>query len=245
MRLLRLLLLLLSHHLSLLFLLTLLSCESLFFLLIGRWIQNKTYEGLSFERDYKSYFPLAVIKLSENKEEAIPVRDLKENDEIIIRNREIIPADSVLLTDQTHIDYSFVTGEADPVLKKKGDLIYAGGRQMGPAIQLKLQKKVSQSYLTQLWNNEAFEKMDDSGLNNLVNRISKYFTAAIVAIAVLSFVAWQFIDPDKSWFILTAVLIVACPCALSLTVQIIVLQQRQRFPLRRGGGVNRQGHDGR
>jgi len=188
----------------------------LFFLLIGRWIQSKTYEGLSFERDYKSYFPLAVIRVSDGDETTVPVRNLIENDEIIIRNQEIIPADSILLSEHAHIDYSFVTGESEPVVKEKDDFIYAGGRQVGPSIRLHVQKEVSQSYLTQLWNNEAFNKDDTSQLDNLVNRISKYFTAAVLGIALLAFVYWQFIDPGKSWFILTAVLIVACPCALAL-----------------------------
>ncbi|MFC2125956.1 heavy metal translocating P-type ATPase [Bacteroidota bacterium] len=188
----------------------------MFFLLIGRWIQSRTYEGLSFERDYKSYFPLAVVRVIKGKEEPIPVRDLTKDDEIIIRNHEIIPADSILLGEHAYIDYSFVTGEADPVSKGKDDFIYAGGRQVGPSIRLKVQKPVSQSYLTQLWNNEVFNKSDSSQLNNLVDRISKYFTGIVLGIAIIAFITWQFIDPDKSWFILTAVLIVACPCALAL-----------------------------
>jgi len=188
----------------------------LFFLLIGRWIQNKTYEGLSFERDYRSYFPLAVTLVINSTHKTVPVRDLRENDIIRIRNNEILPADSILLSKEANIDYSFVTGESEPVKKNKNDLIYAGGRQMGTSIELAVQKTVSQSYLTQLWNNEAFKKEESSQIESMINRISKYFTATVLIIAFSGLVTWLSIDPFKAWFVFTAVLIVACPCALAL-----------------------------
>ena len=189
----------------------------LFFLLIGRWIQNKTYEGLSFERDYKSYFPLAVNRFQNGDYHSVAVNDLKEKDSILIRNQEIVPADSILRSEQAYIDYSFVTGESEPVQKVQNELIYAGGRQVGSAIRLEVQKKVSQSYLTQLWNNEAFKKKDNSRLQTMVNKISKYFTAAVLFIAFSGLIIWLGISMEKAWFVFTAVLIVACPCALSLS----------------------------
>jgi Cu+-exporting ATPase len=189
----------------------------LFFLLIGRWIQNKTYEGLSFERDYKSYFPLAVTRVVEGKEEATPVKNLQKSDIIRVRNGEIIPTDSVLISDAASIDYSFVTGESQAVRKEKNQLVYAGGRQLGASILLSVQKPVSQSYLTQLWNNEAFRKEESSEFESFVNRISKYFTISVLVIAILGLLVWLPINMDKAWFVFTAVLIVACPCALSLS----------------------------
>ncbi len=189
----------------------------LFFLLVGRWIQNKTYEGLSFERDYRSYFPLAVNRIKNGSFQTVAVKDLKENDLILIRNQEIIPADSILTSLEAYVDYSFVTGESEPILKKQNDLIYAGGRQIGPSIQLTVQKPVSQSYLTQLWNNEAFDKGEESQLDSMINRISKYFTAAVLLIAFSGLIIWLGINTGKAWFVFTAVLIVACPCALSLS----------------------------
>ena len=189
----------------------------LFFLLIGRWVQNKTYEGLSFERDYRSYFPLAVNRIENGKEEAVPVKNLQKSDIIRVRNGEIIPSDSILVGEKANIDYSFVTGESEAVRKDKGDLVYAGGRQVGTSILLEVQKPVSQSYLTQLWNNEAFKKEENSEFESLVNRISKYFTITVLFIALAGLSVWLAIDMDKAWFVFTAVLIVACPCALSLS----------------------------
>ncbi len=187
-----------------------------FFLLIGRWFQNFTYEGMSFERDYRSYFPLAVEKKIGQLWKSVLVSELIAGDEVLIRNLEIIPADSILMSDHAHIDYSFVTGESEPVQKQKGDQIYAGGRQIGEAITLNVVKSVSQSYLTQLWNNDVFSKEKDTGFVNFVNKISKYFTVVVLLLAALSFVYWLKHDFSRAMNALTAVLIVACPCALSL-----------------------------
>ncbi|MFT3981508.1 MAG: hypothetical protein QM687_13625 [Ferruginibacter sp.] len=91
----------------------------IFFMLIGRWFQSKTYDALSFDRQYRSYFPLGVTVLSDHQEKNIPVTKLQVGDIIIIRHEEMIPADAVLLDGDAQIDYSFVTGENRAVEKKK------------------------------------------------------------------------------------------------------------------------------
>jgi len=188
----------------------------IFFLLIGRWFQSKTYQELSFDRDYKSYFPLAVDKMDGLSIVPVQVSLLKEGDEIIIKNNELIPADSILLSKYAHIDYSFVTGESLPDQKSEADYIYAGGRQKGTSIRLRVEKSISQSYLTQLWNKEAFQK-ENKGYQTFIDSISKYFTIVIIGIAMISLIGWYWLDPSKMFTVFTSVLIVACPCALALS----------------------------
>lgn len=189
----------------------------LFFLLLGKIYQQKTFATLEFDRDYKSYFPIAVTRKVQNREEVVPLSKLQVGDVILVRDEELIPADSLLLSDQAHIDYSFVTGEEVPVPKRKGELIYAGGRQKGNAILLTIQKSPSQGYLTDLWNNESFEKKDKKLLEPLANRISGVFTWTVLTIAVLSFLFWVGKDLNLAVKAFTTVLIVACPCALSMS----------------------------
>jgi len=189
----------------------------LFFLLVGRWFQNYTYQGLSFDRDYKSYFPLAIFKYVNGQLKSIPVSQIIKGDEINVRNQEIIPADSILKSARANIDYSFVTGESNPVSKKNGEYIYAGGRQLGESIRLEVVKPVSQSYLTQLWNNDAFTKEKNQHVEMLINKISKYFTVAVLVIGVGGFLFWISKDLKTALNAMTAVLIVACPCALTLS----------------------------
>lgn len=189
----------------------------IFFLLAGKWFQTKTYEALSFERDYKSYFPLAVLKKVGEKEEPTPVNQLKIGDTLKIRNQEIIPADSILMSDAASIDYSFVTGESTPVYIEQGAFIYAGGKQVGNYIEVIVEKEVSQSYLTQLWNKKG-EREETSIITTITDNASKYFTFAILGIALLTSVYWYFVAPSFIFSTVTAVLIVACPCALALAL---------------------------
>ncbi|WP_374959842.1 heavy metal translocating P-type ATPase [Gilvibacter sp.] len=192
-----------------------------FFLLLGRFFQQKTYSYLSFERDYKSYFPLGVTRLSKHKgklkETQIPLKDIQKGDHLLIRSNEIIPADGTLQQGEALIDYSFVTGEALPIHKSAGATLYAGGKQCGAAIEIEVTKTVSQSYLTQLWGNAAFDKGKSLRFNSLTDQISKRFTITIVSIAVLSGLIWWFLDPSMMFNVITAVLIVACPCAIALS----------------------------
>jgi len=188
------------------------------FLLIGKWYQGKTYQALSFERDYKSYFPVAVTKISNAKEKTIPLSKLEVQDRILIRNQEIIPADAILMKGDANIDYSFVTGESIPVTKKIGDSIFAGGRQVGSIIEIEVIKKVEQSYLTQLWNQDNKNSESETKLDNLVNKVSEYFTIIILLIASAAAIYWLIYNPSHALFAFTSVLIIACPCALALTI---------------------------
>src|SRR5436190_15308471 len=108
----------------------------LFFLLCGRLFQQKSYERLAFDRDFKSFFPLSVTRRGENGEQHVSLSAIQNGDRLIIRNGELIPADGKLIGGVAVIDYSFVTGEAEPVELTLGDYIYAGGRQTSGAIEV-------------------------------------------------------------------------------------------------------------
>jgi P-type Cu+ transporter len=187
-----------------------------FFLLLGRLFQNKTYDSLNFERSYTSYFPLAVTTRHQGTERTAPVSDLRPGDRMVIRNNEIVPADAVLIGGDAAIDYSFVTGESRTVQKVPGDLVHAGGRQVGGAIELDVVTEVSQGYLTRLWNETAFAGTPRRGLTTLANAVSKYFSAGVLIIAACTAVFWLPRNPAIAFDAVTAVLIVACPCALAL-----------------------------
>ncbi len=189
-----------------------------FFMLIGRFFQDRTYQTLSFDRDYTSYFPISVTRIgNKGTEEQIPVSEIKAGDRVRIHSHEIIPADGILFFGKANIDYSFVTGESFPSEKGIGELVYAGGKQVGAAIEIEVVKEVSQSYLTQLWNNDVFKKARPEKKVSFVHRLSRYFTAVLFSIALLTAVYWWAKDPANVWHAVTSVLIVACPCALLLS----------------------------
>tara|TARA_R110001583_G_scaffold17310_11_gene70199 strand:- start:7813 stop:10188 length:2376 start_codon:yes stop_codon:yes gene_type:complete len=189
----------------------------IFFLLLGKFFQQKTYNFLSFERDYKSYFPIAVTSIINNKETNIQVKDVKKGDRLLIRNEELIPVDGILINGNAAIDYSFVTGESIPVIKMSGDKLFAGGKQTSGAIEMEVISSISQSYLTQLWSNDVFNKSEDITIKNITDNISKYFTIAILTIALFAGIFWYFYNASMAFNVVTAVLIIACPCALALS----------------------------
>jgi len=203
-----------------------------FFLLVGKWFQKKTYDGLSFERDYKSYFPIAVQLLTEEGERSVGIENLNQGDRFRVRSGELIPADSVIMEGTGSIDYSFVSGESDPVRVVEGQQVFAGGRQTGTSIVVEAVKTVDQSYLTGLWNTTEKEG-EEHELVSFADRVGKYFTYAVLFIAAAAGIFWLVYDPSLVLNAVSAVLIVACPCALALS-----------FPFAHGNAIRLAGRRG-
>lgn len=188
-----------------------------FFLLIGKWYQQKTYESLSFDRDYKSYFPLAASKVTEKGTVYVPLQDLKVHDVILLRNQDLIPADAILIEGSAHIDYSFVTGESTPVARALGEQLFAGGRQKGAAIKVKIVRPVSESYLTQLWNKDQ-TKDTRYGITEFTNTVGKYFTIVVLLLSAATYLWWMNTDTSTALYAAVSVLIIFCPCTLALAI---------------------------
>jgi len=191
-----------------------------FLLLIGRWFQQHVWHQLSFERDYKSYFPVAATLRVGEEETSVPVSRLVPGDIILVRSQEVIPADGILLKGSAKVDYSFVTGESDPVVVHSGERIFAGGKQLGERIEIALTRRVSQSHLTQLWNNEAFKPNAKGQVTKLADAAGRYFTWLILAFGGGAFGYWWLLQNDMATAInaFTAVMIVACPCIVALSI---------------------------
>ncbi len=217
----------------------------IFFLLLGKFFQQKTYSFLSFERNYKSYFPIAVTKINKDQSEVpIQVYDIKEGDRLLIRNYELIPVDAILIKGKAKIDYSFVTGESKVISKTSGDKLFAGGKQTHGVIEIEALKAVEQSYLTQLWGNDVFSKNKESAFETLTNSISKQFTIYVLSIAVIATAYWLFTDASKAMNVFTAVLIIACPCAIALAApftlgNILRIFGRDKFYLKNASVIER------
>ncbi|MDP2088663.1 MAG: heavy metal translocating P-type ATPase metal-binding domain-containing protein [Flavobacteriaceae bacterium] len=190
----------------------------IFFLLLGKIFQQKTYNYLSFERDFKSYFPIAVTAITKDgKEISKQIQHLKLGDRILIRNEELVPVDGIMINGEATLDYSFVTGESYPIKKESGEKIFAGGKQLSGLFEMEVIHEVSQSYLTQLWSSDIFQKDTHKSIKTHIDKVSKYFTIVVLTIAFSAAIYWYFTDVSKAVYVFTAVLIITCPCALALT----------------------------
>ena len=188
-----------------------------FFMLIGRWFQDKSYDSFAFDRDYTSFFPLGVTILKEGKELNQSLNDIVKGDLLLVRTGEMIPADAVLKEGIALVDYSFVSGENAPIAFEPGALLYAGGVQKGRAIHVEVVKPVGHSYITELWNSPLL-KQTKNATASFVHPWSQYFTYVLFAIALLTGLYWWAVDTTKILPAVSSVLIVACPCSLLLTV---------------------------
>lgn len=212
-----------------------------FFMLIGRVLQDKTYQGLSFDRDYTAYFPIAVSVIKEEKEIPTTLPELKTGDTILIHNNELVPADGIIVRGKALIDYSFVTGESAPVSKSTGEIIYAGGRQLEGNLEILTIKEVAQSYLTSLWNRDELKNKATRQVS-FVHLLSRYFTWVVLLIAAITAGFWAIQEPTRIWPAVTAILIIACPCALLLASSftnghILRILSRQRLYLRNAQAI--------
>ena len=188
-----------------------------FFMLIGRWFQDKSYDAFTFDRDYTSFFPLGVTIVKDGKEFNQSLTELIKGDLLLVRSGEMIPADSILKDGIALLDYSFVSGEHAPIVFEEGALMYAGGVQKGRAIQVEVVKPIGHSYITELWNNPLLHQQKNTKAS-FVHPWSQYFTYVLFSIAFFSGVYWWIVDSTKILPAVTAILIVACPCSLLLTV---------------------------
>ncbi len=189
----------------------------IFFMLLGRVLQQRTYRLINYERDFTSYFPIAVSKINKDKSiSTVKLEEIKFADEVVVYPNDIIPIDGIVVKSKADIDYSFVTGESTPSTKETSDIVYAGGRVLNNKIVVYALKEASQSYLTHLWNKSNNDKTEKKSVKH-TDWVSHYFTWGILVIALITAAVWLFIDPSKALWSATAVLIISCPCALLLS----------------------------
>ena len=190
-----------------------------FFLLIGRLFQQKVFERVAFDRTFRSFLPLAVQVQGAAGVVVTPIDRLRPGDRIVLRPREVVPADALLLDDAALIDYAFLTGEQTPVPARSGDTIRAGGRVVDRGIRLRVLREVSHSQIAGFWNHQIFHEPKRYALIDLTARFGVWFTVGAVALAAAGAIAW-WPDAAASVNVATAVLIIACPCALTLAAPI-------------------------
>ncbi len=191
----------------------------IFFLLIGRWYQHKTYQFLDFEKSFHSFFPISVIKIENLNEVVKEVKDIQKNDLVKLRNGELIPFDGVLLSEEAQIDYSFVTGESELFHKHKGDSIYAGGRLVGKKIIVQVKKPFDQQYFIQLWNENTDRK--NHSFKKLSSFLGKLITFSVLTVAGIAIFYWKDAGIQTVIKNVTSILIIGCSCAFALSAPFL------------------------
>jgi P-type Cu+ transporter len=190
-----------------------------FVLLLGKLFQQKSIDRLSFERTFRSFLPLSVQVEGPHGPRPTAVDRIVPGDRLVLRAHEVVPVDAQLLDQDGCIDYAFVTGESTPVALRHGATVQAGGRVVGNRLHLLACSRASDSRLATLWTNPAFSTTKASAFASLSTRFSIGFTVIAVGLACVGAWVW-WPDADMAVQVFTAVLIIACPCALTLAAPI-------------------------
>ncbi len=194
----------------------------IFFLLLGKFMQQKVYSNFSYDRNYTSFFPLGIHKtMPDQTQMMVPLKSIKVGDQIALRVGELIPVDCTLTSAFAEIDYSFVTGESKAVRENNGSTLFAGGKIIKQNCKATVIREVEESQLVQLWNQPAFQKKTVRPTPSITDQLSPFFTPFVLLLAVGVSSFWAFIDSSRIIEIFTAILIVACPCALALSAPFV------------------------
>lgn len=190
-----------------------------FFLLIGRLFQQAAFDRIAFDRTVRSFLPLSVRVVDAGGLATRPLEAVCVGDVLFVRPGEVVPADALLRDASAEVDYAFVTGEADPEHVASGGAVAAGGRIAGHAVHLEVVRPVAHSRLAALWRAGTDAPRPPHWLSTIADRFGHWFTVAAIGLAVAGALAWW---PDAAMAaqVATAVLIIACPCALTLAAPI-------------------------
>lgn len=197
------------------------------FLIAGRLLEAKVKRAAS--ASLHSLFhalPRAAHRRVAGELEEVAVEALHIGDEIVIKPGEQIPADGEIISGISGVDESLVTGEALPVVRRKGDAVFAGTHNQEGSLTLRIQKTGTQTYLAQIALLTEQALMNKSTVEKLADKISGVFVPIVLILAAATFAGWVFIGRLPAMEALPfaiAVLIIACPCALGLATPTAVI----------------------
>jgi Cu2+-exporting ATPase len=207
----------------------------IFLLLTARYIEMTVRHGnISSSEALARSLPATALRVAADGTAArIPIADIRVGDRISIARGAVIPVDATLLDAQALVDESLVTGEAAPVGRRAGDALRGGSANAGHPVHVSARSTVTGSALASLVGLLERAQAERPRIASAADRVAAWFIAAILAIAALTAVAWYLVDPSRAFPAVLAVLVVTCPCALSLATPAAVAAATTR--LARGG----------
>jgi Cu+-exporting ATPase len=163
--------------------------------------------------------------IHDHSERKIPIENVQVNDIIIVKPGEKIPVDGIVVDGESYIDESMITGEPLPVLKKKDRNVVGGTLNKNGVITFKATKIGKDTVLSQIITLVQEAQGSKPPVQRIADIAVAYFIPTVLAIAILSFLAWYVVFGNTLLFSLTcliSVLVVACPCALGLATPTAV-----------------------
>jgi P-type Cu+ transporter len=200
-------------------------CMIYFFILFGKYLEALTRENASRKINVLlSKLPEVSTVVLDGVEQTKLSSTIQAGELILISAGERIPVDGELLTDSVYVDESFLTGESKPIIKKKGDKLFAGSLCADRLIYLRATSSYNNSTLSFLQNLVESAMLEKPNIQKFTDKIASSFIKLVLSVAIATFVSWFFYSGIEKAIVNTiSVLIVACPCALGLSVPITLV----------------------
>src|SRR5438477_10345012 len=165
--------------------------------------------------------------LRDGKEEDIPLDQVKPGDRLRVRPGEKIPVDGIVLEGGSFVDESMITGESVPVSKEPGNRIIGATVNGTGSLVMQAEHVGSETLLAQIVQMVSQAQRSRAPIQRLADRVSAWFVPAVIAISIVTFIAWAVLGPEPhlahALVNAVAVLIIACPCALGLATPIAIM----------------------
>ena len=171
--------------------------------------------------------PKTARRITNGKEEDVPLEQVVPGDMLRVRPGEKIPVDGIVTDGASSVDESMISGEPVPVSKKQGDRVIGATVNGTGTLRIKAEKVGAGTLLAQIVHMVSEAQRSRAPVQRLVDVVAGYFVQVVVAIAVLTFVVWAWVGPEpRMAFALIntiAVLLIACPCALGLATPLSIM----------------------
>ncbi len=193
---------------------------------LGRMLEagakGKTSEAI---RRLVELRPDTVHIVNEENQYDIPVENVEVGQTVLVKAGEKIPLDGTMLSGETYIDESMLTGESVPVHKKKGDSVFSGTVNGKGVIRFRIDKASDQTMLARVIKLVEDAQGRKAPIQRFADRVAFWFVPAVILIAIATFLAWTFAGKDVGFALINAVsvLVIACPCALGLATPTAIM----------------------
>lgn len=194
-----------------------------FFLLWGRYLEMRArYKNRQQTHATTRLLPLIARRKIGDQYEEVVLADLQRGDTVQIMTGDSIPCDGIVLEGESAINESLITGEAEPVAKCVGDHVIAGTVNMDGVLLIEVTATQQQTRLSTIEKLTTFAEQDKPKVQELANNVARYFVAAVLVVSVGVFTFWHFYQPEMAFWVTLSVLVVTCPCALSLATPTVL-----------------------
>ncbi|MGL6360684.1 heavy metal translocating P-type ATPase [Aeromonas veronii] len=212
-----------------------------FFLLLGRFLELRARRKASeSSSNLARLVPIMATRIDDEGEHEVAAKTLQVGDRVRVLAGATLPADGIIVEGQASLNESMLTGEQLPLLKQRGDQVYAGTINTDAPLQIRVSHRIEESRIAQIMRLQDHALDDKPAIAQMADQLSRHFILVLLIIAAAVWTFWHFHQPDQAFWVTLAVLVATCPCALSLATPTALTSATAN--LTRNGILLRRGH---